>query len=59
MSVMSAFRNVECIRYEEPNSKNPLSFRRYYANEVIEGRTIREHLNFSTAYWHTFRATGT
>ena len=59
MSVMSAFPNVERIRYEGPKSKNPLSFRWYDANEVIEGRTMREHLNFSTVYWHTFRATGT
>ena len=50
-----AFPKIKKIRYEGPDSKNPLSFRYYDENEVIEGKTMKEHLRFSVAYWHTFR----
>ncbi len=55
---MSAFPEVESIKYEGPESSNPLAFRWYNAEEVVEGRTMREHLRFSVVYWHTFRAGG-
>ena len=55
---MNGFPDVERIPYEGPDSKNPLAFRWYDESEVVEGRTMREHLRFSTVYWHTFRATG-
>ncbi|MDA7511149.1 xylose isomerase [bacterium] len=50
-----AFPKIKKIRYEGPDSKNPLSFRYYNEDEVIEGKTMKEHLRFSVAYWHTFR----
>ncbi len=55
---MSAFPDVEKIRYEGPDSKNPLAFRWYNENEVVEGKTMKEHFRFSVVYWHTFRGTG-
>jgi xylose isomerase len=55
---MTAFPEIERIRYEGPDSKNPLAFRHYNEQEVIEGRTMMEHLRFSVVYWHTFRGTG-
>ncbi|MDD3468393.1 MAG: xylose isomerase [Thermoguttaceae bacterium] len=55
---MTVFPNVSKIKYEGPDSKNPLAFRCYNPDEVIEGKTMREHLRFSVAYWHTFRANG-
>jgi xylose isomerase len=55
---MVAFPEIEPIQYEGPDSKNPLAFRHYNAEEVVEGRTMREHLRFGVAYWHTFRGTG-
>ena len=51
----AAFPKIKKIRYEGPDSKNPLSFRYYDEDEVIEGRTMKEHLRFSVVYWHTFR----
>jgi xylose isomerase len=33
-----------------------LSFRHYNPNEKVEGKSLRDHLRFSVAYWHTFRA---
>ena len=55
---MSCFPDVPRIPYEGPDSKNPLAFHHYDPNEVVEGRTMREHLRFSVCYWHTFRGTG-
>ena len=55
---MAAFPEIEKIRYEGPDTKNPLAFRWYNEDEVIEGQTMRDHMRFSVVYWHTFRATG-
>jgi xylose isomerase len=55
---MPFFPEIDKVRYEGPTSKNPLSFRHYNPDEVVEGKTMREHLRFSVAYWHTFRGTG-
>ena len=55
---MAAFPEIGKIPYEGPQSKNPLAFRHYNADEKIEGKTMRDHLRFSVVYWHTFRGTG-
>ncbi|NLF69011.1 MAG: xylose isomerase [Candidatus Anammoximicrobium sp.] len=55
---MTAFPEVDKVCYEGPQSKNPLAFRWYDENEVVEGKTMKEHFRFSVAYWHTFRGTG-
>src|SRR5437660_6208361 len=52
------FFDVSRIRYEGPDSTNPLSFRHYNPDEKVEGNTMREHLRFAVCYWHTFRGTG-
>jgi len=46
------------VAYEGPGSKNPLSFKRYDADKVVGGKTMREHLRFAVCYWHTFKAMG-
>lgn len=53
-----AFPEIGPIRYEGPDSKNPLAFRWYNADEVVEGKAMRDHFRFSVVYWHTFRGTG-
>lgn len=55
---MAYFPDVPQIEYEGPSSKNPFAFRWYNANEVVEGKTMRDHFRFSVVYWHTFRGTG-
>ncbi len=52
------FPNVPKIKYEGPGSDNPLAFRWYNPDEVIEGKTMRDHMRFAVVYWHTFRGTG-
>ncbi|MCF7959062.1 MAG: xylose isomerase [Phycisphaerae bacterium] len=53
-----AFSGISKINYEGPTSKNPLAFKHYNATEVIDGKTMEDHLRFSVAYWHTFRNGG-
>ncbi|KAA5544576.1 xylose isomerase [Roseiconus nitratireducens] len=55
---MTAFPDIPTIQYEGPQSDNPLAFRWYNPEEVVEGKTMKEHFRFSIVYWHTFRGTG-
>jgi xylose isomerase len=55
---MSAFPDIPTIQYEGPQSDNPLAFRWYNPTEVVEGKSMKDHLRFSIVYWHTFRGTG-
>lgn len=55
---MAYFPEIAKIQYEGPKSRNPLAFRWYNPSEVIEGKTMKEHLRFSIVYWHTMRGTG-
>jgi xylose isomerase len=55
---MAFFPEVSTIRYEGPDSKNPLAFRHYHADEVVDGKPMKEHLRFSVVWWHTFRGMG-
>jgi xylose isomerase len=54
----SAFPQIGTIAFEGANSRNPLAFKHYNADEIVEGRTMRDHLRFAVVYWHTFRGTG-
>jgi xylose isomerase len=55
---MQFFPDIQKIQYEGPKSRNPLAFRFYNPDEVIEGRTMRDHMRFSIVYWHTMRGGG-
>jgi xylose isomerase len=52
------FPNIEKIKYEGENSKNPFAFRYYDENRVVMGKTMKEHLRFAACYWHNFCSTG-
>jgi xylose isomerase len=52
------FPKIKRIAYEGTRSTNPLAFRHYNPEEIIDGRTMSDHLRFSIAYWHAFRGTG-
>ncbi len=49
------FPDIPSIPFEGSDSTNPLSFRHYDAEAVVEGRTMRDHLRFACAFWHTMR----
>jgi len=55
---MTAFPEITRIPFEGPESKNPLAFRYYDAGEMVDGKSMRDHLRFSVVYWHTFRGQG-
>jgi xylose isomerase len=46
------------IRYEGPQSNNPLAFRYYDENKVVGHKTMKDHLRFAVAYWHTLNGEG-
>ena len=52
------FPKIKKIKYEGPNSRNPLAFKHYKANQKIMGKTMAEHLRFAVCYWHTFKGLG-
>ncbi|MCV9927716.1 xylose isomerase [Flavobacterium sp. LS1R49] len=54
----SYFKNIDTIKFEGRESDNPLAFKWYDENRIVAGKTLKEHLRFSMAYWHTLCNTG-
>jgi len=52
---MSFFPNIPHIKFEGPKSRNPFAFKHYNPDEVVEGKTMRDHFRFGAAYWHVMR----
>ncbi len=50
-----AFPDIPRISYEGADSRNPLAFKHYRPDEVVGGKTMKDHLRFAAAYWHTMR----
>ena len=50
----SYFADIEPIKFEGIESKNPLAYRYYDKNRVVMGKTMAEHLRMAVCYWHTF-----
>ncbi len=48
------FKGIPQVKYEGPESDNPLAFRWYDESRVVAGKTLKEHLRFACAYWHSF-----
>ncbi|WP_206853049.1 xylose isomerase [Candidatus Enterococcus mangumiae] len=55
---MSYFPQVEKIQYEGTTTTNPFAFRHFNPEEVVAGKTMKEHLRFAVAYWHTMTQDG-
>lgn len=52
------FADIDAIRYAGPDTDDPLAFRWYDADRVVQGRTMRDHLRFAVCYWHSFNWDG-
>jgi xylose isomerase len=52
------FKGIGQIKYEGLGSDNPLAFRWYDADKVVAGKTMKDHLRFAGAYWHSFVGNG-
>ncbi len=48
------FDGIAPIRYEGADTTNPLAFRHYDPDEIVLSKTLRDHLRFAVAYWHSF-----
>src|SRR6185369_59761 len=55
LAMPAAFPKISQIQYEGPQSKDPLAFKHYSPDELVEGKPMKDHLRFSVTYWHTFR----
>ncbi len=52
------FKGIGKIPYEGKDSKNPLAFKWYDENKIVNGKTMKEYFRFAVAYWHTLCAEG-
>ena len=52
------FPGIGKIQFEGRDSKNPMAFHYYDENKVVMGKTLKDHLRFAMAYWHTLCAEG-
>ena len=52
------FKGIDKIKFEGKTSDNPLAFKYYNPEQVVAGKTMREHFKFAIAYWHTFCGQG-
>ena len=52
------FKGIRAIRYEGPESDNPLAFKFYNPRKKVGRKTMEEHLRYAISYWHTFCGTG-
>jgi len=52
------FKGIGEIKFEGKESDNPLAFKYYNPDQIVAGKTMREHFKFAIAYWHTFCGQG-
>ena len=52
------FKGITQVKYEGPKTDNPMAFRWYDESRVVAGKTLKDHLRFAGAYWHSFVGNG-
>ena len=52
------YKGVSKINYEGKESDNPFAYKYYNPDQLVMGKTMREHFKFAIAYWHTFCGQG-
>ncbi|MDA0194678.1 MAG: xylose isomerase [Bacteroidetes bacterium] len=52
------FQGVPRIKYEGRESDNPFAYKFYNEEQVVAGKTMKDHLRFAVAYWHSFCGNG-
>ncbi len=48
------FKGISPVRFEGPQSSNPLAYRFYNKDELVLGKRMEDHIRPAIAYWHTF-----
>jgi xylose isomerase len=51
------FKDIPAIRYEGPDSDNPLAYRWFDPKAKILGKPMKDWMRNAVCYWHTFRGT--
>ena len=52
------YKGVSKINYEGKESDNPFAYKYYNPDQLLMGKTMREHFKFAIAYWHSFCGQG-
>ena len=47
------FKGISPIAYEGPQTENEFAFRHYNPEEMVMGKSMKDHLRFACAYWHS------
>jgi len=58
MATKEYFPGIGKIKFEGKESKNPMAFRYYDAEKVVNGKKMKDWLKFAMAWWHTLCAEG-
>ena len=53
------FKGINKIPFEGCESDNPFAFKYYNPDQIVAGKTMRDHFKFAIAYWHSFCGQGT
>ena len=52
------FKTIGKVKYEGVESNNPFAYRWYDENKTVAGKSMKDHLRFACAYWHSFNGSG-
>ena len=52
------YKGVRAISFEGKTSDNPLAFKFYNPDQMVMGKSMRNHFKFAVAYWHSFCGQG-
>lgn len=52
------FKGIGKIKFEGPDTDNPMAFRWYDESKKVAGKSMKEWLRFACAYWHSFCGNG-
>jgi xylose isomerase len=56
--VSDFFKGISPVKFEGPESSNPLAYRHYNKDEMVAGKRMEDHIRPAIAYWHTFAYEG-
>ena len=55
---MTFFGEVEPVRFEGPDSDNPLAYRVYDPDRTVLGKRMEDQMRVAVCYWHSFNWPG-
>ena len=52
------YKGIGAILYEGKGSDNPFSYKYYNPEQIVMGKSMKEHFKFAIAYWHSLCGQG-